>query len=85
MGLYLTANSSVSIEKLKVFTLDADRNAAGCPSINDMSVSHSICTLQPDVPRLHTLVNVEVSLDWRSMLLDFDIQAVSSAYSRFTT
>jgi hypothetical protein len=88
VGLYLTANSNVSIERSKVLTLDADRNSAGSPSIIDMSVSHAICTLQPDVPRLHTLINVGIILDWRSTLLGSVKQAMSSAYylvSRYTT
>jgi hypothetical protein len=64
VGLYLAANSSVFIEKLKMLTLDADRNVAGSPSINDMSISHAICTLHPDVPCLHAVVSVVISLDW---------------------
>jgi hypothetical protein len=47
-----------------MLTLDADRNVAGSPSINDMSISHAICTLHPDVPCLHAVVSVVISLDW---------------------
>ena len=88
MGLYLTANSNVSIEKFKVLTLDSDRSAAGGPSIIDLSVSHAICTLQPDVPRLRTFINAGIIVDLGAMLLDSVEQAMSSAYyriSRFTT
>jgi hypothetical protein len=62
-----------------VLTLDADRNAACSPSINEMPVSHAICTLQPDVHRLHALVRVGFDMDWKSTLPDSVEQAMGSA------
>ena len=89
MGLYLTANSNVSIERFEVVTLDADRSAAGSPSIKNVPVSHALCALHPVVLHLHGLVYAVVSLDLRSTFLDSSVkQAMSFAYcrvSRFTT
>lgn len=88
VGLYLTANSNVAIESLVVLTMDADSNTVRSPSISDMSVSHVNCTLQPGVPRLHTLVVIDTDLISRSTIPDSVKQAVIPASyqaSRYTT